>query len=55
MKIGLIYDSALASFSVEEFGTQALQSLSKNKIYNRIKYLKDLTSFDSKLINFDIL
>ena len=55
MKIGLIYASALASFSVEEFGTQALQSLSKNKIYNRIKYLMDLTSFDSKLINFDIL
>ena len=55
MKIGLIYASALASFSVEEFGTQALQSLSKNKIYNRIKYLKDLTSFDSKLINFNIL
>lgn len=55
MKVGLIYASALASFSVEEFGTQALQSLSKNKIHNRINYLKDLTSFDSKLINFDIL
>ena len=55
MKVGLIYASALASFSVEEFGTQALQSLSKNKIHNRINYLKDLTSFDSKLINFNIL
>tara|TARA_B100001778_G_scaffold222209_1_gene184261 strand:+ start:142 stop:1086 length:945 start_codon:yes stop_codon:yes gene_type:complete len=55
MKVGLIYASALASFSVEEFGTQALQSLSKNKIHNRVNYLKDLTSFDSKLINFDIL
>ena len=50
MKAGLIYASALASFSVEKFGTEGIQLLNKNKIYDRMTYLKNLTSFDSKLL-----
>ena len=52
MKSGLIYASSLASFSVEKFGTEGLQQLNKNKIRDRMTYLKNLTSFDSKLSNF---
>jgi sugar/nucleoside kinase (ribokinase family) len=52
MKAGLIYASSLASFSVEKFGTEGLQQLNKNKIRDRMTYLKNLTSFDSKLSNF---
>ena len=51
MKAGLIYASTLASFSVEKFGTEGLQLLNKNKIRDRMSYMKNLTSFDSKLTN----
>ena len=55
MKVGLIYASALASFSVEKFGTYGLQSLNKKIIKDRITKLIDLTNFDSTLINLDLL
>ena len=51
MKAGLIYASTQASFSVEKFGTEGLQLLNKNKIRDRMSYMKNLTSFDSKLTN----
>tara|TARA_B100001057_G_scaffold500400_1_gene615229 strand:+ start:694 stop:1638 length:945 start_codon:yes stop_codon:yes gene_type:complete len=55
MKAGLIYASAIASFSVEQFGTYGLQSLNKKMIKDRITKLLDLTNFDSALINLDLL
>ena len=55
MKAGLIYASAIASFSVEQFGTYGLQSLNKKMIKDRITKLIDLTNFDSALINLDLL
>ncbi|MBK5284796.1 MAG: sugar kinase [Bacteroidia bacterium] len=46
MKRAIIYGSAMASFSVEKFGTEKLIALNTNEIQNRVKEFQKLTSFD---------
>lgn len=51
MKNALIYGSAMASFSVEKFGTEGLISLTKQDIADRIQLFVDLVQFDITLVN----
>lgn len=46
MKNAVIYGSALASYCVEQFGTERLQNLSKEDIEVRIQQFISLTKFD---------
>ncbi|TDS17272.1 PfkB family carbohydrate kinase [Sphingobacterium paludis] len=46
MKNAIIYGSALASFCVEEFGTQKLQQLSQDDIQDRIRKFIALAKFE---------
>ena len=45
MKRAMIYGSALASFCVEKFGTEALKNLTKEDIDNRVKQFSKLVKF----------
>jgi len=49
MKNAIIYGSNLASFCVEKFGTQRMESLEKEEVINRLKQFKALTQFDITL------
>ncbi|MCB0457365.1 MAG: PfkB family carbohydrate kinase [Flavobacteriaceae bacterium] len=49
MKRAIIHGSALASFCVERFGTERLQSLSKPELQKRLQQFKDLTQFNIEL------
>ncbi|WP_452597437.1 PfkB family carbohydrate kinase [Pontimicrobium sp. MEBiC01747] len=49
MKNAVIYGSTLASFCVEKFGTERMESLTKDEVYKRLQQFKDLTQFDIKL------
>lgn len=49
MKAAIIVGSAMASFSVEKFGTTRLKELTRADIDNRIMQFKDLTKFDIEL------
>ena len=49
MKRAIIYGSALASFTVEKFGTQRLESLTYNELQERLEVFKTLTNFDIEL------
>ncbi|WP_046754981.1 PfkB family carbohydrate kinase [Kordia jejudonensis] len=46
MKNAIIYGSNLASFCVEKFGTQRMESLTKEEITERLKQFKQLTQFE---------
>lgn len=46
LKKAVIYGSALASFSVEKFGTERMTNLKKDELYERIIQFKNLTQFD---------
>ncbi len=46
MKNALIYGSCLASFTVESFGTERIESVSKDEIKKRLQQFKQLTQFD---------
>ena len=46
MKRAIIYGSALASFTVEKFGTDRLVELTRDELAERIKLFKKLTHFD---------
>ena len=46
LKKAIIYGSALASFSVEKFGTERMTNLKKEELYERIVQFKNLTQFD---------
>ena len=46
LKKAIIYGSALASFSVEKFGTERMINLGKEELYDRIVQFKNLTQFD---------
>lgn len=48
MKRAVITGSAMASFCVEKFGTERLENLSQEEIYNRIMEFVDLARFDIK-------
>ncbi|GGD81034.1 PfkB family carbohydrate kinase [Planktosalinus lacus] len=49
MKNAVIYGSTLASFCVEKFGTERMQSLTKAELQKRLKQFKSLTQFEIKL------
>ena len=46
MKSALIVGSAMASFTVEKFGTEKLQEVTEAEMLERIKSFKDLTTFE---------
>ncbi|WP_297984411.1 PfkB family carbohydrate kinase [uncultured Chryseobacterium sp.] len=46
MKSALIVGSALASFTVEKFGTERLEEISEGEMIGRIRQFKELTTFD---------
>ena len=46
MKRAVIYGSVLASFCVEKFGTEQLQSITKEQINCRLQNFVDLVKFD---------
>ncbi|TAF65872.1 MAG: sugar kinase [Cytophagales bacterium] len=46
MKRAIVYGSAMASFCVEKFGPEALDSLTEAQIQNRVQAFKSLSSFD---------
>lgn len=49
MKNAVIYGSNLASFSVEKFGTERMQNLTKDEVLQRLQQFKSLTQFDIEL------
>ncbi len=49
MKNAIIYGSNLASFCVEKFGTQRMESLERREVQARLKAFKELTQFDIEL------
>lgn len=49
MKNAIIYGSAMASFTVEKFGTEGLLHLDKNEIEERLRLFVDLVQFDISL------
>ncbi len=51
MKEALIFASAIASFTVQKFGTESLQSVKKINLLNRINQIQNLTKFEPKLLN----
>lgn len=50
MKTAIIVGSAMASFSVEKFGTQRLKEISREEIDDRIREFVQLVNFDITLI-----
>lgn len=46
MKTALIVGSALASFTVEQFGTEKIQTVTPAMLKERIKQFKELTTFE---------
>ncbi len=46
LKKAIVYGSALASFSVEKFGTDGVVDLDKEELYQRILQFKNLTQFE---------
>lgn len=50
MKRAVIYGSALASFTVEKFGTERLQNISKEELEERIQSFINLVQFDITLV-----
>ncbi len=46
MKNAVIYGSTLASFCVEKFGTERMESLQSDEIHKRLKQFKQLTQFE---------
>ena len=49
MKNAIIYGSNLASFCVEKFGTERMETLEHEEVINRLKQFKALTQFDIAL------
>jgi sugar/nucleoside kinase (ribokinase family) len=49
MKNAIIQGSNLASFCVEKFGTERMESLNKLEVKERLKQIKSLTQFDIEL------
>lgn len=49
MKNAIIYGSNMASFCVEEFGTQRMERLQKDEVLERLQQFKALTQFDISL------
>jgi len=49
LKSAVIHGSNLASFCVERFGTERMQSLGKDEVNSRLHQFKALTQFDIEL------
>jgi sugar/nucleoside kinase (ribokinase family) len=49
LKNGIIYGSNLASFCVEQFGTQRMEQLTKKEVLDRLQQFRALTQFDISL------
>jgi sugar/nucleoside kinase (ribokinase family) len=49
LKNAIIYGSNLASFCVEKFGTERMETLDKNEVNARLKQFKALTQFEIEL------
>ena len=49
MKSAIIYGSAMASFTVEKFGTENLVNVSHQAMIDRLKAFKELTTFKTEL------
>lgn len=49
MKNAVVYGSALASFSVEKFGTERMCNLAPKEVFERLQLFKNLTQFDIQL------
>ena len=49
MKTAIIHGSNLASFCVEQFGTERMQTLTPTEVQNRLKQFKALTQFDIEI------
>lgn len=49
MKNAIIYGSNLASFCVEKFGTERMESLQKEEVLSRLQQFKSLTQFEIEL------
>ncbi len=49
MKRAIIYGSNLASFCVEKFGTERMESLSREEVQKRLQQFKELTQFEIEL------
>ncbi|HCY97150.1 PfkB family carbohydrate kinase [uncultured Polaribacter sp.] len=49
MKNAIIFGSNLASFCVEEFGTERMQTLTADEVTDRLQAFKDLTQFDMNI------
>jgi len=49
MKRAIIFGSATASFCVEKFGTQRMETLTREEIQIRLQQFKELTQFDIEL------
>jgi len=47
MKTAIIVGSAMASFTVEKFGTERIQEVTKQELSERIMQFRELTSFES--------
>ena len=50
MKRAIIFGSAMASFTVEKFGTERLIGLSQEDVFNRVQEFVDLVQFDISLV-----
>jgi hypothetical protein len=44
------YGTALASFNVEAFGTERMQTLSGDEVHERVAELERMTRFDARAI-----
>ena len=49
MKSAIIYGSNLASFCVEKFGTERMQSLDRSEMNERLHEFRKLTQYQTKL------
>lgn len=49
IKNAVIYGSVLASFCVEKFGTERLETISRKELHQRIQQFKSLTQFDIQI------
>jgi len=50
LKRAVIFGSAMASFSVEKFGTERIQNLNSKEVDERVKQFIDLVQFDISLV-----
>jgi sugar/nucleoside kinase (ribokinase family) len=49
MKSALIVGSAMASFTVEKFGTERIEEVNEADMFERLRQFKELTTFDVEL------